>query len=108
MPPSKNLNIAELVAQDTAHHLHPFTDHKALHAEGACASSPMPRAAGHVDLGNGDKVLDGMAGLWCVNIGYGRKELAEVAYADAGAALLQHLLPDRDAAGDRARRSWPR
>jgi putrescine aminotransferase len=28
----------------------------------------------------GNKVLDGMAGLWCVNIGYGRKELAEAAY----------------------------
>ena len=27
----------------------------------------------------GQQILDGMAGLWCVNIGYGRKELAEVA-----------------------------
>ena len=25
-------------------------------------------------------MLDGMAGLWCVNLGYGRKELAEAAY----------------------------
>ncbi|ULO07813.1 aspartate aminotransferase family protein [Paenibacillus sp. 19GGS1-52] len=29
---------------------------------------------------NGDKFLDGMSGLWCVNVGYGRKELAEAAY----------------------------
>ena len=29
---------------------------------------------------DGRKILDGMAGLWCVNIGYGRRELAEVAY----------------------------
>ncbi|EDL63291.1 aspartate aminotransferase family protein [Bacillus sp. SG-1] len=29
---------------------------------------------------NGDKYLDGMAGLWCVNVGYGRQELAEAAY----------------------------
>jgi len=28
---------------------------------------------------NGDKYLDAMAGLWCVNTGYGRSELAEVA-----------------------------
>jgi taurine-pyruvate aminotransferase len=29
---------------------------------------------------NGEKYLDGMAGLWCVNVGYGRQELAEAAY----------------------------
>ena len=28
----------------------------------------------------GNKFLDGMAGLWCVNVGYGRTELAEAAY----------------------------
>ena len=29
---------------------------------------------------DGNRLLDGMAGLWCVNVGYGRKELAEAAY----------------------------
>ena len=29
---------------------------------------------------DGNKYLDAMAGLWCTNIGYGRKEMAEVAY----------------------------
>ncbi|WP_080872816.1 aspartate aminotransferase family protein [Oceanobacillus timonensis] len=29
---------------------------------------------------NGKKYLDGMSGLWCVNVGYGREELAQVAY----------------------------
>lgn len=29
---------------------------------------------------NGKKYLDAMAGLWCVNVGYGREELAEAAY----------------------------
>ncbi|MEI3611247.1 aspartate aminotransferase family protein [Pseudogracilibacillus sp. SO30301A] len=29
---------------------------------------------------DGNKYLDAMAGLWCVNTGYGRDELAEVAY----------------------------
>jgi taurine-pyruvate aminotransferase len=28
----------------------------------------------------GKKYLDGMSGLWCVNAGYGREELAEAAY----------------------------
>ncbi len=75
----KNLNIAEVVAHDIAHHFHPFTDHKAFHAGGG------PRVMTQADGiwiwdANGNKLLDGMAGLWCVNVGYGRKELAEVAY----------------------------
>ena len=68
---------ADLQALDAAHHLHPFTDSKALNAKGARI---IERADG-VWLwdSEGNKVLDGMAGLWCVNIGYGRDELAEVA-----------------------------
>ena len=29
---------------------------------------------------DGERMLDGMAGLWCVNVGYGRRELADAAY----------------------------
>ncbi|MFJ7638060.1 aspartate aminotransferase family protein [Peribacillus sp. NPDC097225] len=29
---------------------------------------------------DGNRYLDGMSGLWCVNVGYGREELAEAAY----------------------------
>src|SRR5690625_3790748 len=29
---------------------------------------------------NGNEYLDGMSGLWCVNVGYGREELAQAAY----------------------------
>ena len=29
---------------------------------------------------DGNRLLDAMSGLWCVNVGYGRKELAEAAY----------------------------
>jgi len=76
---AKNINIAEIIQHDIAHHFHPFTDHKAFHAAGG------PRVMTQADGvwiwdANGNKLLDGMAGLWCVNVGYGRKELAEVAY----------------------------
>ncbi len=75
----KNINIAEVVQNDIDHHFHPFTDHKAFHAAGG------PRVITQADGvyvwdGKGNKILDGMSGLWCVNVGYGRKELAEVAY----------------------------
>ena len=76
---NKNIDIAEVVRHDIEHHFHPFTDHKAFHAEGG------PRVMTQADGiwiwdGNGNKLLDGMSGLWCVNVGYGRKELAEAAY----------------------------
>ena len=75
----KNINIAEVVQHDIDHHFHPFTDHKAFHAAGG------PRVITHADGiyiwdGKGNKILDGFSGLWCVNVGYGRKDLAEVAY----------------------------
>ena len=55
---------------------------------------------------DGKKILDAMSGLWCVNVGYGRQELIDAATRQLeGAALLQQLLPDRDAAGHRARRA---
>lgn len=64
---------------DAAHHLHPFTDYKDLNARG---SRIITRADGcYLWDSEGNKLLDGMAGLWCVNIGYGRRELAEVARA---------------------------
>ena len=76
--PARNLNIAELVAQDTAHHFHPFTDHKGLHAAGGARM--ITHASGvHIWDGAGKKYLDAMSGLWCVNIGYGRTELAQIA-----------------------------
>ena len=75
----KNLNIEELVAKDNAHHFHPFTDHKSLHGEGGARVMTHAEGAWIWDAA-GNKMLDAMAGLWCVNIGYGRKELAEAAY----------------------------
>jgi putrescine aminotransferase len=71
-------STAELQALDTAHYLHPFTDYKALGRKG---SRVITRADGvYLWDSDGRRILDGMAGLWCVNVGYGRRELAEAAY----------------------------
>lgn len=68
---------AELQAIDAAHHMHPFTAGAELNAKGARV---ITRAQGvYLTDSDGNEILDGMAGLWCVNIGYGREELAEVA-----------------------------
>ena len=64
---------------DRKHHLHPFTDTAALHAEGG-ARVIVKAEGNYLTDSEGQRILDGMAGLWCVNVGYGRKELAEAAY----------------------------
>ena len=68
----------DLRALDTRHHFHPFTDHGALGARGG--PRVITRAEGvHLWDADGRRLIDAMAGLWCVNIGYGRRELAAAA-----------------------------
>lgn len=72
-----HLPTEKLQALDAAHHIHPFSDMGDLNAKG---TRVITRADGpYIWDSNGNKLLDGMAGLWCVNVGYGRKELVEAA-----------------------------
>ena len=67
---------AAVVQQDLQNVLHPIVQHKALETK----QMVVTRAQGSTIVdADGTEYLDGMAGLWCVNIGYGRSELAEVA-----------------------------
>ena len=78
MQHGRNLDTEQWQELDRLHHLHPFTDSKSLHHKG---SRVITRADGvYLWDSEGRKILDAMAGLWCVNIGYGREELARVAY----------------------------
>jgi putrescine aminotransferase len=64
-------------ALDARHHLHPFTNQAALAAKGVRV---ITKAEGcWLCDSEGNRLLDGMAGLWCVNVGYGRAELVEAA-----------------------------
>ena len=77
-------STTQLRADDARHHLHPFTDHAALAKKGVRV---ITKGEGvYLWDSEGNKLLDGMAGLWCVQIGYGREELAE-----AGARALREL-----------------
>ena len=67
----------ELQKIDSAHHLHPFTAQMDLKQKGARIITSGKGV--FVTDSDGTQLLDAMAGLWCVNIGYGRDELAEVA-----------------------------
>ncbi|MBB3260209.1 putrescine aminotransferase [Paraburkholderia bannensis] len=69
---------AEYRALDAAHHIHPFSDMGSLNKSG---SRVIVKAKGvYLWDSEGNQIIDGMAGLWCVNVGYGRKELADAAY----------------------------
>ncbi|MGI9407631.1 MAG: aspartate aminotransferase family protein [Hyphomicrobiaceae bacterium] len=72
---------SELQALDAGHHLHPFCDPAEMNVEGATAARVITQADGiYLWDSDGNRILDGMAGLWCVNAGYGRNEIADAAH----------------------------
>ncbi len=76
-PITNHLPTAELQALDAAHHMHPFTANGKLAAKGARI---ITQAKGvWLTDSEGERIIDGMAGLWCVNVGYAREEIAEAA-----------------------------
>jgi putrescine aminotransferase len=73
----ENRSRSEWQELDRQHYLHPFTDHKDLAKK---RSRIITRADGvYIYDADGNKILDGMSGLWCVNAGYGRERLVEAA-----------------------------
>jgi putrescine---pyruvate transaminase len=74
----RNYDIAELKRIDIAHHLPAQADWQEIEDLGG--SRIITHADGcYINDGDGNRILDGMAGLWCVTVGYGRDELADVA-----------------------------
>jgi len=71
------INTSDIQAIDSAHYYHPFTDHKSLVEKGARIITKADNI--YIWDSNGEKILDAMSGLWCVNVGYGRKELVDAA-----------------------------
>ncbi|MBT0961627.1 aspartate aminotransferase family protein [Denitromonas iodatirespirans] len=66
---------AALRALDAAHHLHPFTNARELNAQGVRI---IESARGvYLTDSDGQKILDGMSGLWCSTLGYGRREILD-------------------------------
>ena len=88
----RNYDIAELRRLDIAHHLPAQADWQEIEDLGG--SRIITHADGcYIHDGDGNRILDGMAGLWCVNVGYGRDELADVAVSQR---VVQGDLPHKD------------
>ena len=77
MNTSSTRTTQEWQAADSAHYLHPFTDFKSLANKG----SRVITMADNIYLwdSDGNKILDAMSGLWCVNVGYGQRDLIDAA-----------------------------
>jgi len=73
-----NRDTSQWQELDREHHVHPFSDPDALGKKGVRV---ITRGEGsYIWDSEGNKILDGMAGLWCVNVGYGRTELMDAAH----------------------------
>lgn len=105
------LNTKELWQKDLNHIIHPYTNYNQFSKEGSVIYS---QGKGHfITDTDGNCYLDGIAGLWCVNIGHGNQEIADAmavqskklayynTFEDAGsapaaelAAKLAEICPD--------------
>ena len=78
----------DLAEMDRAYHLHPFTS-LSTHASGAPTVMARGKGCRLWDV-SGRDYLDGMAGLWCVNVGYGREEITEAMRVQAETLPYYH------------------
>ncbi len=75
---------------DRENFFHPST-HLAQHARGESPNRVIKTASGvHIEDRDGNKLLDAFAGLYCVNVGYGRQEIAEAIAGQAKELAYYH------------------
>ena len=72
------MNKSELLQHDREHLLHPFTDFHDLGRQGTRVITSADGA--YINDIDGHRMLDGMSGLWCCNLGYSRKEISDAIY----------------------------
>lgn len=75
MSKPNNPDMQTVWQQDKDHYIHPWTDFSSFHETGSLVVADSDNV--YVRDGDGREYLDGIGGLWCVNIGYGREEMAE-------------------------------
>ncbi len=80
----RQYDTQDLWEKDKDHYIHPWTDFSVFHDEGSLV---VAEADGpYVYDSDGERYIDGIGGLWCVNIGYGNEEMAQ-AIADQVRAI---------------------
>ncbi|WP_286780433.1 MULTISPECIES: aspartate aminotransferase family protein [Sulfitobacter] len=83
-------NDDQLATWDRENFFHPST-HLAQHARGESATRVITGASGvHIEDRDGNRMLDAFAGLYCVNAGYGRTEIADAIAEQAHQLAYYH------------------
>ena len=83
-------NDDQLATWDRDNFFHPST-HLAQHARGESATRVITGASGvHIEDRDGNRMLDAFAGLYCVNAGYGRTEVADAIAEQAHQLAYYH------------------
>lgn len=84
------LHNDQLSQWDRENFFHPST-HLAQHARGETPTRIIRTASGcHIEDRDGNRLLDAFAGLYCVNVGYGRQEIAEAIAEQAKELAYYH------------------
>ncbi len=84
----------ELAELDRRYAFHPFTG-LANHERDGPAAMMVGGDGVRLEDSRGKRYIDGMAGLWCVNVGYGRTEIADAMQRQAEDTVLLSRLPRR-------------
>src|SRR5260221_10758252 len=72
---SNRFNAQDLWQKDHDHFLHPWTHFDSFKKDGSLLI--VGGEGCHITDVNGKRYLDGLGGMWCVNVGYGRSEMAD-------------------------------
>ncbi|MDG2066574.1 MAG: aminotransferase [SAR324 cluster bacterium] len=87
---SANQTIAQLQSTDRETVFHPST-HASDHAHGKVPVNIIQSGSGiYIKNQQGTELLDAFAGLYCVNVGYGRTEIADAIYEQAKKLAYYH------------------
>ena len=73
--PNFNYDTPGLWRKDRDHNVHPWTDFSTFKEQGSLVMAESDGC--YVYDSDGERYLDGIGGLWCVNIGYGNEEMAQ-------------------------------
>ncbi len=84
------MNTEQLAQWDRENFFHPST-HLGQHARGESASRIITGGSGvYIQDAQGNKLLDAFAGLYCVNVGYGRSEISDAIAEQAKQLAYYH------------------
>ncbi|MDI5936175.1 aminotransferase [Halomonas kalidii] len=73
--PTRHYDAQALWQKDKDHFIHPFTDFSVFHDKGCDLITDSDGI--YVSDAHGNRYIDGIAGLWCVNVGHGRAEIGQ-------------------------------